>query len=406
MWIDRKYEPVFKRLFEQFPVVIVTGARQVGKTSLVRKIFPDYSYVSLDLPALAEQAENNPSDFLKSHSEPLIIDEVQYAPAIFRYLKNAVDQDKRAGRFVLTGSQNFTLMQNVSESLAGRCGILNMYNLSYPEIAEKIDIDDLDYLAGGGFPELYKNPEIETHFWYASYLTTYLERDVRNILNITSLRDFERFLRAVAIRTSNILSYSELARDVGISPNTAKSWISVLQASGQIFLLEPYHRNLGKRLIKSPKIYMCDTGLAAFLMGFENVAEILRHPAFGALWETHVVMQVIKYYISQGKRLPVWFWRTVHGSEVDLLIEKAGYFDVIEIKAAETPDNKSLKGINALKKNYGDDTILNAFIACRTRTPYPISPNVKAVPGSRIDTYLQQLSIGRYRRKTGRSATS
>ena len=336
-------------------------------------------------PALAEQAENNPSDFLKSYPEPLIIDEVQYAPAIFRYLKNAVDQDKRAGRFVLTGSQNFTLMQNVSESLAGRCGILNMYNLSYSEIAEKIDIDDLDYLSGGGFPELYKNREIKTHFWYASYLTTYLERDVRNILNIASLRNFERFLRAVAIRTSNILSYSELARDVGISPNTAKSWISVLQASGQIYLLEPYHRNLGKRLIKSPKIYMCDTGLAAFLMGFENVAEILRHPAFGALWETHVVMQVVKHYTSQGKRLPVWFWRTVHGSEVDLLIEKAGYFDVIEIKAAETPDKKSLKGINALKKNYGEDTILNAFIACRTRTPYPISPNVKAVPGSRID---------------------
>ncbi len=389
MWINRKYESTFRKLYEQFPIVIVTGARQVGKTSLVRKIFPDYAYVSLDLPGKAEQAENNPSDFLKSYTEPLIIDEVQYAPAIFRYLKNVVDQDKRAGRFVLTGSQNFMLMQNVSESLAGRCGILNMYNLSYREVIEKINnMDDLRYLVSGGFPELYTRPEIETHFWYASYLSTYLERDVRNILNIGSLRDFERFIRAVAMRTSNILSYSELARDVGISPNTAKSWISVLEASGQVFLLEPYYRNLGKRLIKSPKIYMCDTGLAAFLMGFESISEIFNHPAFGALWETHVVMQVIKYFISQGKRLPVWFWQTVHGAEVDLLIEKAGHFNAIEIKASERPDKKSLKGINALKKFYGDNSILKAYIACRTRAPYPLAEDVQAVPGSQIDTYL------------------
>jgi predicted AAA+ superfamily ATPase len=389
MWIKREYEKTIKDLFNQFPVVVLTGARQVGKTALVQRVFSGLSYVSLDVPALAEQAEHSPRAFLADHREPLIIDEVQYAPSLFRHLKGIVDQKKSPGRFILTGSQNFSLMQGVSESLAGRCGILNMLNLSFRELKGTAETADPDsYFFKGGFPELYEKPEIESRFWFAAYLATYLERDVRNISNVENLRDFDRFLRATAIRTGQVLSYSELARDVGIAPNTAKKWISVLQASGQIVLIEPYHRNLGKRLIKSPKLYMCDTGLAAFLMGFEKLEEVMRHPVAGALWETHVVMQVVRHYFSQGRQLPLWYWRTVHGAEVDLLIEKGGEFIAIEVKTTENPGEKALKGIEALQRFYGDQSLISGYIASRTPHPYPLSEKVKAVPGNLIDQYL------------------
>lgn len=389
MWITRKYEKTLKALSEQFPAVVVTGARQVGKTALVQKVFPDYTYVTLDIPAIAAQAEHHPEAFIKNHPEPLIIDEVQYAPSIFRYLKVAIDRNKNPGRFVLTGSQHFLLMQGVSESMAGRCGIINMLNLSSREIQDGVGAySENDYLITGGYPELYAKPEIDFHFWCSSYLATYLERDVRNILNVGSLRDFDRFLRAVAIRTSQILSYSDLARDVGISPNTAKKWISVLEASGQIVLLEPYYRNLGKRLVKSPKLYMCDTGLAVFLMGFESFEALLNHPVIGAIWETHVVMQVIKHFQALGKNRPLWFWQTIHGAEVDLLIEQGGLFIAIEAKFSENPDVKTLKGIQALEKFYGDGSVTTGFIASRTENSFPLSEKVHAIPGSDIDQYL------------------
>jgi len=389
MWIRRSYEPTLSTLFGQFPSVVVTGPRQVGKTSLVRRVFSGLEYVSLDLPALADQAEKSPEAFLGSRKEPLIIDEIQYAPSLPRYLKVKIDENKRPGRFVLTGSQNFPLMQGISESLAGRCGILNMLNLSAAEVRDSFDpFDENGYLLRGGFPELYERKDLDPQYWYASYLGTYLERDVRNILNVGSLRDFDRFLRAVAIRTSQVLSYSELARDVGISPNTARQWISVLQASGQVFLLEPYHRHLGKRLVKSPKIYMSDTGLALFLMGFESWEAVSRHPIAGAIWETHVVMQVVKYYHSSGRSVPLWFWRTLRGAEVDLLVERGGRFIAIESKFAENPDQSSLKGITALRKFYGYDFFDRGFIACRTAHPFPLAEDVSAVPGSLIDQYL------------------
>lgn len=389
MWIKRKYEKTIKSLFSQFPVIVLTGARQVGKTALVRKVFPKFSYVSLDVPALSEQAEHNPNDFFSRYEEPLIIDEVQYAPSLFRHLKGIIDQHKKPGRFILTGSQNFSLMQGVSESLAGRCGILNMHNLSFRELKETIKTADSEsYFFKGGFPELYEKPEIEPAYWYSAYLATYLERDIRNISNVGNLRDFNRFLRATAMRTGQILSYSELARDIGIAPNTAKKWISILQASGQIQLIEPYHRNLGKRLIKSPKLYMCDTGLAAFLMGFEKLQEVMRHPVAGALWETYVVMQVVRHYFSEGRQPPLWYWRTVHGAEVDLLIEKGGEFIAIEVKTTENPDKKDLKGIQALQQFYGDQSLTAGYIASRTSHEHSLSDMVKAVHGSNIDKFL------------------
>ena len=389
MWISRKYESTLRSFFKQFPVVVLTGARQVGKTSLVRRVFPDLSYVSLDLPARAEQAEKNPSAFLRENNEPLIVDEVQYAPSLFRHLKIAVDKKKHPGRFILTGSQHFLLMQGVSESLAGRCGIINMLNLSAEELASSdVGFSEEQYIISGGFPELYARPEIDPHFWYASYLATYLERDVRNIVNVGSLRDFDRFLRAIAIRTGQILSYSDLARDVGISPNTAKKWVSILQASGQVFILEPYYRNIGKRLVKSPKIYMCDTGLASFLMGFEDWHAVSSNPVIGALWETHIVMQVVKYYASRGKSMPLWFWRTGYGDEVDLLIERGGRFIAIEAKFSETPGTRDIKGLKALEKMYGHGSVTAGYVVSRVPFHHPIAEQYIAVPGSIISQYL------------------
>lgn len=389
MWIARKYEKTLKAMFRQFPAVVVTGPRQVGKTALVRKVFPDADYVSLDLPSVAAEAESSPEHFLRMHDKSVVLDEVQYAPSLFRYLKVMIDENKSPGRFVLTGSQNFLLMEGISESLAGRCGVLRMLNLSVDELRGTLgSFDENQYLYRGGFPELYARPEIDSSFWYASYLATYLERDVRNILNVGSLRDFDRFLRAVAARSAQVLSYSDLARDVGIAPNTARKWISVLEASGQVFLLEPYYKNIGKRLVKSPKLYLCDTGLSAFLMGFQDWEGVARSPVAGALWETHVIMQVVKHFVSQGKTVPLWFWRTSQGEEVDLLVEQGGQFIAIECKYAEHVDQASLKGMRALAKSHGPKSLIAGYVASRSPRSYPLSDQISTIPGSLIEQVL------------------
>jgi len=392
MWIPRIYDEALNALFAQFPAVAITGARQVGKTALVQHAFPNIKYVSLDLPSVAAQAENNPEAFFNSYGLPLIIDEVQYAPSLFRYLKAIIDADRKPGRLILTGSQVFQLMEGVTESLAGRCGMLTVMNLSAEEMlnytGEKT-FNETDFLFNGGYPELHARPEMDRHLWYAAYLTTYLERDVRNILNVGSLRDFDRFLRAVAARTGQVLSYSDLARDVGIAPNTAKKWISVLQASGQVFLLEPYFRNISKRLVKSPKLYMCDTGLAAFLMGFESWQALERHPAAGQLWETYVIMEVVKFFFSRGRNVPLWFWRTARGDEVDLIVERNGRATAIECKLTEVADKSGVKGLNAFAKDYGPENVKGRYVACRTSRAYPLDSETNAIPGSRLFEYLR-----------------
>lgn len=386
MWIERLYEPTIRRFASQFPVVLVTGPRQVGKTSLLRHLYPDCTYVSFDHPALARQAEESPEEFFLSLKEPVILDEVQYVPKIFRHLKMRVDQDRRPGRFFLTGSQTFSLMQGVSESLAGRCGVLEMHSLSLSEIqGHDSKISEAHYFLHGGFPELYTRFFEKPQDWFGSYLSTYLERDVRNIKNVGDLRDFERLLRAVAARTSQILSYSEIARDVGITPNTAKQWISVLQISGQIYLLEPYYRNIGKRLVKSPKLYMLDVGLNCSLAGISTWEDLIQSPMAGALWETFVVMEVLRHFHAQGLKPPLWFWQTSVGDEVDLLIEKGKRFIAVECKFTEEPKAAHWKGLETFKKIYGEDHIEKSYLACRTKHPYLVpKADIKVIPGGLI----------------------
>jgi hypothetical protein len=254
-----------------------------------------------------------------------------------------------------------------------------MNTLSLREIlAAKPKLDVLDFLVRGGFPALHAGEPVEPRDFYASYLATYLERDVRNLKAVGALRDFDRFLRACAIRTGQILSYSDLARDIGVAPNTAKAWISVLEASGQIRLLEPYHRSLGKRLVKSPKLYFMDTGLACRLAGIHDRATLLASPMAGALWETWAIGQVIRHFQVRRETAPLWFWRTSEGHEVDLLIERGGRFTLAECKLSETPDESAARGFGAFARVYGEGSVAEALVICRAPRAYALASPVKA----------------------------
>ncbi len=382
MWFERNSEVQIKKYVKQFPVVLVTGARQTGKTSLLRHCFQDTEYVTLDDPALALRAKNAPADFITSLSTPVIIDEIQYAPNLFRYLKIAVDTARRPGNYMLTGSQQFDLMQNVSESLAGRCGIITLMTLSMDEILTRKKISVADYIIKGGYPSIHAESGIEFQAWYPSYIATYLERDVRNIINVHNLSDFNRLLRALAVRTAQSLSLSDLSRDIGIAPNTAKSWISVLQASNIIRLLEPYFRNMGKRLVKTPKLYFCDTGLLVYLLGIRTWNDLVNSPLAGAVWETYAFNQI---YRSLLKATPVspslWYWRTREGHEVDFLIERGGSFTAIEAKLKEIPDEGDVASMRKFSSIVGDKALKKGYVISPVKSSSPIDKRITVVNG-------------------------
>lgn len=373
-------------LTRHFPVVVVTGPRQVGKTSLLERCLPDYRYVTLDAPSHAEMAETRPEEFLSRFAPPVMLDEIQYAPSFLRYLKVAVDQRRLPGQFVLTGSQNFALMQQVTESLSGRAAILSMHTLSGIEWRSATELAQHyswhEFLWRGGYPALWSllDDSPPRDRWYQSYVTTYLERDVRNIVNVGSLRDFDRFLRACATRCGQSLNMSDLARDVGISHPTAKQWLSVLQSSNQIFLLEPYYRSLGKRLAKSPKMYFTDTGLAAFLMGFESANALWSSAYAGALWENHVIAQWLRWRDTEQPNASLWYWRDQAGNEVDLIVEINQRLYTIECKLSEKPSLRDSSGIERLRDMYGARWA-QGYIACQCRQPFDVSPNITAREG-------------------------
>lgn len=353
----------------QFPAVLVTGARQAGKTSLLRHLFPAASYLTLDLPANAEAAATDAERLLDRHPPPVIIDEIQYAPELLRHVKVRIDQNRAPGQYLLTGSQVFALMQGVSESLAGRSALLNLHTLSHAELtAAGRPLDDDAYIALGGYPELHVGTEPD--LWFPSYVATYLERDVRNALRVVDLQEFNRFLRACALRTAQMLNYSDLARDTGIAPNTARRWLSLLQSSLVVTLLEPYWGNRTTRLIKAPKLAFLDTGLAAFLAGFRTSADLMASPYAGAFWETHVIGQVIRHLAARGENRPPMYWRTATGSEVDLVIECGGGNVVaIECKYKAQPDASDAAGLQALRRAVRADAI-ETIIVCRSPVRY------------------------------------
>jgi uncharacterized protein len=388
MWIERKISDDLRGTVKSFPVLVLTGPRQAGKTTLLEKLFPDFNYVTLDIGNNAEAAETRPDVFLEQHPPPVILDEIQYAPSFFRHIKNYVDQHRgQNGLFIITGSQNFLLMESVLDSLAGRAVVIPFLGLSAEEWDNAPEIRDScawrDFLWRGGFPMLWANPDLtpSRDRWYQGYVATYLERDLRSLLNVGSLRAFARFLRACAARCSQTLNLSEVGRDVGISVPTAKKWLSVLQASSQVFLLEPYFRSLGKRLVKSPKLYFTDTGLVAYLMGFNSSEALWASRSAGVLWENHVVLQWIKHRDWKEPSMGLWYWRDQGGNEVDLLLERNGRLTAIECKLSEKPDKKETGSIERLKTFYGEDLAAQSYIACPVDIPYDVASGITAVPG-------------------------
>jgi hypothetical protein len=325
-----------------------------------------------------------PAAFLGDLVPPCIIDEIQYAPELFRAIKARVDADESARPWILSGSQTFPLMAGVSESLAGRAGIVELLTLSAGECARAgVGADPRDHLASGGYPAL-RSGSADPALWFPSYAATYLERDVRTLLNVANLRDFSRFMRSFALLTGKILSLSDLARDVGVAPNTIKAWISVLVASGLVRLLEPYFRNAGKRLVKAPKVYWMDTGLAAWFMGLRNRAAIDDSPYAGALWETYVFGQIVRSFAARGETSPdLWYWRTATGEEVDFIIEAGGRYSLIEAKLGETPGTESIKGFNAFRHYYGATSVAASWVAA------PVSASYALPDGSLVHTFVE-----------------
>ena len=381
MWIPREIEPRLLRSARTRPVLVLTGARQTGKTSTFRRLFPNHELVSLDLPTEAEQAEKEPQTFLERHRAPVIIDEVQYAPALFRYLKVAVDASRRTnGQFLLTGSQKFTLMKSVSESLAGRADIAELETLSFAEILAALPETSVEStIVRGGFPELHADPDIDHVAFYNSYLATYLERDVRSLANVGSLRDFERFLRACALRSANLLNKADLARDVGVSPTTANHWLSVLEVSGQVVLLEPWFSNRTKSIVKSPKLYLADTGLLCALLNIRSEAELRDSPAAGAVWETFVFAQLRARERRAGRVQSLFFWRD-RTREVDFVVDVAGRLELFEAKWAEIPAARDAVNLDFVRNVVGKTRIAGSAIVCRAAHGYPLADGVRALP--------------------------
>ena len=380
MWIPRYIEPRLRRSVRTRPVVVLTGARQTGKTSTCRRLFPDYRFVSLDLPTEAEQAEKEPDAFLRRHPPPVIVDEVQYAPGLFRHLKAAVDsRQSKHGRYLLTGSQKFTLMKGVSESLAGRADIVDLEPLSLMEIrSARPDTPLHTAIVRGGFPELHANPDIDSTAFYNSYVATYLERDVRSLTNVGSLRDFERFLRACALRSANLLNKADLARDVGIAPSTANQWISMLEASGQVVLLEPWFSNRTKSIVKSPKLYLADTGLLCALLNIHSEDALSRSPSVGAIWETFVFAQLRHRERRAGRASSLFFWRD-RTREVDFVADTGGRLELFEAKWTELPAETDGVNLGFVREAVGRPRIARCVIVCRARNGFPLASGLRAM---------------------------
>ena len=393
----RDIESKIKELGRYFPVILLTGARQTGKTTLMKLLFPDMCYVSLDLPSLAEKAEQSPEAFLQEFPPPLIIDEVQYAPGLFRHIKERVDlQRSEMGQFFLTGSQKFSLMKGVGDSLAGRLALLELETLSLSEIRAATDaelsLDDLvEIITRGQFPELWRQRDLPLQDYYAGYVATYLERDVRQILNVAKLRDFERFIRILAARSGQLLNKSEIARDVGVSVKAIGDWVSVLEASNIIALLEPYFQNISKRIIKSPKVYFADTGLLCYLLGVSSDS-FRESPFLGHIWENFIFSELRKKNQLAENPYNIFYYRDQRAREIDFFLERGGAVTLIEGKWTEMPERRAGKQIQQIAAEINDSRLplvnRRNFVVSTCKHSYPLQETIEVV---NLESCLRQL---------------
>jgi predicted AAA+ superfamily ATPase len=339
-----------------FPILTITGPRQSGKTTLSRLLAPELPYFSLEDPDTRSFAREDPRAFLRQASDGAIFDEVQRVPELFSYLQGVVDSDRRMGRFILTGSSQFELIESITQSLAGRASMLTLLPFSLAELQEAkrapASVDELLYR--GLFPPTYDRP-IEPSIWIQDYIGTYLERDVRQILKIQDLATFQRFIQLCAGRIGQLLNLSSLASDTGITRATAESWLSVLQASHLIFLVRPWFTNASKRFIKTPKLYFCDPGLASWFLGIRHAGHVTAHPQRGALFENWVMTELLKAQTNSGQKPSLYFLRDKEGHEVDTIVETGpNTFQAIEVKSGETVASDAFAGLDYWRNNLTD----------------------------------------------------
>lgn len=347
MLLTRTAEKELRTLAGQFKAVAVVGPRQSGKTTLVRMAFPDKAYVSLENPDTRRFAIEDPRGFIAGYPDGAILDEIQRTPDIFSYLQQVLDENKGKGRFIITGSNNFLLQENISQSLAGRVGYLYLLPLSINELP-KHNLSVNEQIHKGFYPAMYEQEgQTDVSKYYLNYIRTYIERDVRLIRNVTDLYTFERFLRLCAGRTGQLLNMNSLAVETGVDNKTIGAWLSVLEASFVVFRLQPYHKNYNKRIVKMPKLYFYDTGVASALLGIENPDQLALHPFRGGLFENMIIVDFLKSRYNKGKPNNLYFWRDSLGTEIDLLVEKANSLLPIEIKSGQTITDDYFKSMSA-----------------------------------------------------------
>ena len=405
MYYLRHIEPVVERIAKRKPVIVLTGARQVGKSTMLKEVYHGINYVTMNRPLVRESAKENPSLFFDAYKPPVIVDEIQKAAELFEYIKDIVDEDKAKGQFYLTGSQSMKLMKNVSDSLAGRAGIIKLLGLSMRELAgaawRKPFLPDMEHatqmgkaMSGfdysrvvscihkGFFPELYET-ESDLHDWadyYSSYFQTYIEKDVKDVLNIQDESAFIKFVRAAASRTGEMLNVSSISEICGKDDKTVRAWLSVMESSGLIYLLEPYYNNLNKRMIKTPKLYFLDTGLACWLLGWNTPEQLVNGAMWGHIFESFVFAEVLKSYYNDGiVKPPLYYYRDTNKNEIDLLVENGDVLHPIEIKTTSDPTKSMVKAFHCLDSIPVKKAGMGAVV-CFAKERLPLVDNVWTLP--------------------------
>lgn len=384
MYLKRAIEPILAEALAQFPAVLITGPRQAGKSTLLQTVLKGYTYVTLDDPMVRAMANQDPELFLSTYKTPLIIDEIQYAPNLFSYLKLRIDAKRQSyGQYALTGSQTFQLMKGVSESLAGRIAILQLYPLCWNEL-HKSPLDDsvcVEQMIQGFYPQFQVESNLNWELWFSSYISTYLERDVRNIRSIPDLGRFQTFLSALAARAGQLLNMAEVAKECGISEPTVKDWLTILEATYIVFILRPYHSNRIKRLVKSPKIFFVDTGLLCYLLGIDTPGRFLRASEKGHIFENMVIAEFLKRAAQHSGRADLSFYRTANDIEVDLIVGQKHDLSAYEIKFTKTlrPDMTS-----ALQTFIKDHPVKRAGLISLNEKDIPLSADILAQHWSKL----------------------